>query len=152
MKSRGFTLIELIIILVIIGILAVSAGPVFFDPDPGAGATPPDESDGSCCGVPVAIARAPGRSEGRLQRHRVSEHVHHVGRMVCSLGGATVAVLVRILASSASRSSSVRSLVMIWFAIFVSLTASVISPSSDVAMMVATGTMGGGGSVEDEEA
>ncbi|WP_404398314.1 prepilin-type N-terminal cleavage/methylation domain-containing protein [Idiomarina loihiensis] len=31
MKSQGFTLIELIIILVIIGILAVSAAPVFFD-------------------------------------------------------------------------------------------------------------------------
>lgn len=29
MKSKGFTLIELIIILVIIGILAVSAGPLF---------------------------------------------------------------------------------------------------------------------------
>ncbi|MCP1338718.1 prepilin-type N-terminal cleavage/methylation domain-containing protein [Idiomarina sp. M1R2S28] len=31
MKSKGFTLIELIIILVIIGILAVSVSPVFFD-------------------------------------------------------------------------------------------------------------------------
>ncbi|RUO71948.1 prepilin-type N-terminal cleavage/methylation domain-containing protein [Idiomarina ramblicola] len=31
MKSIGFTLIELIIILVIIGILAVSVSPVFFD-------------------------------------------------------------------------------------------------------------------------
>lgn len=31
MKSAGFTLIELIIILVIVGILAVSASPIFFD-------------------------------------------------------------------------------------------------------------------------